>query len=759
MLASSASHNPKTRRSAKDCYERAVSKSDCPGWAFLELAKNHRSEASKAQALLVRALENEPDYLAARLELARYYLRDEPQKCLEILDQAPQSVERDVVASWYAAQCHMALRHWDQALDCMQTVRSTTETGRQLLEIVRGDILFELGNLDEALAAYEITIDDRCSVDVRLIGLFSMAYALLRSDNGRASQILETATHLALSSSKAINTMNLRLDLENTNWGHYESDWYGVERALKIVCQGVVFFRGNTPAAVISGCAYVLGRLDEWEDEESDELNFRDELGVLARQHSKHAAIGCLSSSAFAKRGFFRRALEEYGNYREWAAVLGEKHQHSGAFRALAATCEKCSVQELPRLAADIVATAKSLGVEGKATLRLLHSQEMHQRLDEAGFHAANADTWAAIWSDACPPGEMFRYAYALQRAGRDSEAEPLYARLIAEDFPGTAHLSNLAIICEGRGDLIEAERLLRLATERKPKDQTLLQRLSSIAQRIAEETRAQRETQRREQEERAFLESAPSRWPTVDGYKRRVLAAYRSAPDGATPELMAKMSGVELKWFHGHVNKLIDMGMLLRVDGGLAVNSAIVNFLDREQQHAVVTQLVRLDDTIAYKAVFNSKLERSVYSQLTDLFPNHLVFPNMAPQAIFQYDRMKELLTGEEFTYFLRCQVDFCIVSTATYLPLVGLEVDSDFHDNVRQVQRDTRKDRIFQVGGVPLVRLRQFGRPTEGAVRAELVQTFRRVVLELRARNDAEARRVLDDLSFDEQLEGGLN
>jgi hypothetical protein len=44
-------------------------------------------------------------------------------------------------------------------------------------------------------------------------------------------------------------------------------------------------------------------------------------------------------------------------------------------------------------------------------------------------------------------------------------------------------------------------------------------------------------------------------------------------------------------------------MGMLLHVDGGLAVNSAIVNFLDREQQHAVVIQLVRFDNTIAYKA------------------------------------------------------------------------------------------------------------------------------------------------------------
>jgi hypothetical protein len=82
----------------------------------------------------------------------------------------------------------------------------------------------------------------------------------------------------------------------------------------------------------------------------------------------------------------------------------------------------------------------------------------------------------------------------------------------------------------------------------------------------------------------------------------------------------------------------------------------------------------------------------------------------------------MKEQLDGDDFTYFLRCRVDFCIVSTATYFPLLGIEVDSVYHDTPEATERDSRKNRILALGGVPLIRLRKFGSPTDSLIRHRL-------------------------------------
>ncbi|WP_404990022.1 DUF2726 domain-containing protein [Burkholderia cenocepacia] len=59
-------------------------------------------------------------------------------------------------------------------------------------------------------------------------------------------------------------------------------------------------------------------------------------------------------------------------------------------------------------------------------------------------------------------------------------------------------------------------------------------------------------------------------------------------------------------------------------------------------------------------------------------------------------------------------------VVSTTTCLPLLAIEVDSIYHDTEKQLARDQRKDRIFEVGGVPLLRLRPLGSPSAETVRS---------------------------------------
>jgi Protein of unknown function (DUF2726) len=110
-----------------------------------------------------------------------------------------------------------------------------------------------------------------------------------------------------------------------------------------------------------------------------------------------------------------------------------------------------------------------------------------------------------------------------------------------------------------------------------------------------------------------------------------------------------------------------------------------------------------------------------------------------MALQTIFQYDRIKKLLDAEEFRYFLMSQADFCVTSTANYLPIMAVELDSDYHDSPEQLERDAKKDRIFQLGGVPLLRLRSHGRPSDQGMRRDIVEAVQALAEELAATGES--------------------
>ena len=211
-------------------------------------------------------------------------------------------------------------------------------------------------------------------------------------------------------------------------------------------------------------------------------------------------------------------------------------------------------------------------------------------------------------------------------------------------------------------------------------------------------------EEQRREQ----FLCTARERWPQLDYYKRKILSTLLVL--GACDDLqrLAEYSCTGEQYFPGNWRKLVGLGMVVEVDNGtFGVNEHIVDLVKQERTHAVATTIIRADSRIAFKPIFNSRLEHTVYNVLIGLFPNHLVFPNMSLQTIFQYDRMRDLLNSETFTYFLMSQVDFCVTSTANYFPIIAFEVDSPYHDVPEQQQRDVKKNEIFRRGGVPLLRL----------------------------------------------------
>lgn len=312
-------------------------------------------------------------------------------------------------------------------------------------------------------------------------------------------------------------------------------------------------------------------------------------------------------------------------------------------------------------------------------------------------------------------------YAYALHSANKLSEAEQAYRDLLAIQPDSWAALHNLSMILEQTGDRKEALALAEKATSLAKDDENIAGWYAKLVDRSREEEAGR---QRRED----FLRTAVQRWPKLGYYRQQLLCTLDLISGYDSLGHLAELSGIDEKYLQGHLRIIEEQGMMTRGnDSSWQINPHIREIIKRENSHAVTTKLIRGDGTIAFKPIFNSKQEYTVYSILIGLFPNHLVFPNMALMAIFQYERMRELLDKDDFRYYLMAQADFCITSTATYLPIVAFEVDSQYHDQEKQQQRDERKNRIFARGGVHLLRLRGYGKPTEAILRNHIIEDVR--------------------------------
>ncbi len=307
------------------------------------------------------------------------------------------------------------------------------------------------------------------------------------------------------------------------------------------------------------------------------------------------------------------------------------------------------------------------------------------------------------------------RKAWAEQRSRLKS------ARMIDTPLQAIATAKH-AWTCKALGDLDEAERALgRLGPEAKE----TVQEHVDVGQLKSQIDR---------------LKTARDRWPDLGYYPKKLLATLTAVDGEFSVEDLADLSGQRQRYIESNVRDLLDEGMLasspavgpiwIEGTGGVRVNPHVEALARRERSHEVESRIIETDEDLKAKQVFDSDGEYEIYRTLTETFPNALVFPNMSPSAIFDYDEMKEALTGGEFKYFLQSRVDFCIVSTGSYLPILAIEVDSHYHDQDEQKKRDEKKDKIFRVGGVPLIRLRRYGDQSNEAVASQVQEKIQELI-----------------------------
>lgn len=106
---------------------------------------------------------------------------------------------------------------------------------------------------------------------------------------------------------------------------------------------------------------------------------------------------------------------------------------------------------------------------------------------------------------------------------------------------------------------------------------------------------------------------------------------------------------------------------------------------------------------------LFKSPLESHFYQALKEVLPTYFVYPNVALSNIFDFDMIKEHLTGNEKDFYFKGVVDFVVYDPAdNHAPKYFFEVDSSFHDKPNAKRLDNLKDSIFDKANIPLYRMR---------------------------------------------------
>jgi hypothetical protein len=365
-------------------------------------------------------------------------------------------------------------------------------------------------------------------------------------------------------------------------------------------------------------------------------------------------------------------------------------------------------------------------------------------RVEDAGVRKRALGCAQALEDDLADKGQFFRLAYLEHVAGDPERALAFYVReLESENASVDAIAGNVKVLWNRFDSTGQIDRALGTLAGG--------QETSKYPQALADALKGGHARRKELLHEEQFEKTAVNRWPALTPPARKLLLALNTITSYHGMKQLAEYSGVDERWVEHHYDKLLEVGMIFKTAGGYRINRFIKPLLEQEAQHGVARRIIRVQGTSAVKPVFNSNREFGIYEVMVQLCPNQLVFPNCSLQTIMAFDRMKELVEQDDFGYYLRASVDLVVVSSTTYLPMFAIEVDSVWHDTDKQQERDDRKDRLFAAAGIPFMRLRPVGSPTQNTIRGLVGEHLDELVRTLRADMPGyeQARGLLIDLS----------
>ncbi|KWU17959.1 DUF2726 domain-containing protein [Burkholderia cenocepacia] len=149
--------------------------------------------------------------------------------------------------------------------------------------------------------------------------------------------------------------------------------------------------------------------------------------------------------------------------------------------------------------------------------------------------------------------------------------------------------------------------------------------------------------------------------------------------------------------------------GATSRIEADTPPVSAAVHLMERVVvASAFSIGLTHVTDALnCTKNVCASSQEREFIKAVRQYLPNVHAYPNVPLLNFIDDDRLGGLLTERMRAYFRLAQVDV-LLCTDDEDPVAGIELDSVHHDTDEARERDALKNELFEISGLPLIRIR---------------------------------------------------
>lgn len=291
-----------------------------------------------------------------------------------------------------------------------------------------------------------------------------------------------------------------------------------------------------------------------------------------------------------------------------------------------------------------------------------------------------------------------FETAYVSEAANNKELAKKLYTQLSTEEKTSSAVFNNLSLIYKEEKQYDKALELLLQGEKINPKDKYIQTNLKEVQTIIKE------------------LKQRPKRmkdyyFKKTDKLQKQILfTLYKlsDSPDFSLSLVREALKISDIYFFNKKVKPLLDNELIREQAGKIFFDPTIFEIVEAWVDPKVERQIIKANRSKLYRPIFYHESEINLYRILIESFPQHLVFPNMDLKTIIDVDKIRELISSDEMSYLFKAHVDFAIINTTTYFPIICFEKDSDYNDRKKAEQNSIMKNRIFETSGLTLIRIR---------------------------------------------------
>ncbi|MGR5929924.1 tetratricopeptide repeat protein [Bacillus pacificus] len=227
--------------------------------------------------------------------------------------------------------------------------------------------------------------------------------------------------------------------------------------------------------------------------------------------------------------------------------------------------------------------------------------------------------------------GLSFELAYCLSESGEKEQAKEIYEAMIKKGKEGSGVFNNLGVIYRDIDkNYMKALDLFNKANKILPNDQIIIQNINTTKKMIDEQ-----KSHPQKIVERYFKK-------TDSQHKKIIFTIYRfQGQEYVSNELLMNATNFKGRYFEKLIRHLQSLELIYFDAGrGWYIDQAIKENVESYINPKLERQIIKWDNNCFYRPIFYHEAEINLYRVLKELFPMHLVFPNMDLKTIIDAEK-----------------------------------------------------------------------------------------------------------------------